>query len=294
MGQNAVYEKKIIQDSQFPVEVLFNDKERPVQLQRLCIPHWHEHLELHFVLGGELEVVQGQDPVLLKTGEMAVINGNEIHTTRYKDRMEEIIFIFRTEDLSPELAEQNIRFCQKISADTLIRDLVETVRREFLDKRLGWKLACKGLFLQLLAHLSRNYVETRLEDRQKRRSAEKMERISLVTQYIDAHCDQSLGSDVLAQKVHLSEDRFNHWFRENMGMPPGRYVNEVRLHKALELLRSGNYLASEAAEMAGFTDYNYFGRLFRRTFGCTPSQAAKGTDAISETAILYEDTAVEC
>jgi len=59
-----------------------------------------------------------------------------------------------------------------------------------------------------------------------------------------------------------------------MGIAPGQYINKVRLHKALLLLRTGKYPLSEVAERCGFTDYNHFGRLFRKTFGCTPSQAS--------------------
>ena len=50
-------------------------------------------------------------------------------------------------------------------------------------------------------------------------------------------------------------------------------MNEVRLKKAMHLLKSGNYSAAEVADAVGFSDYNHFGRLFRRYYQCTPMEA---------------------
>ena len=51
-------------------------------------------------------------------------------------------------------------------------------------------------------------------------------------------------------------------------MPQTRFV----LKKALGLLESGEHTVTEVAESIGFRDYNHFGRLFRKRYGCSPSQ----------------------
>ena len=76
----------------------------------------------------------------------------------------------------------------------------------------------------------------------------------------------------LAELVHLSEDRFNHLFKECLGLSPLQYINDLRLNRAMDLLKKGRCSTSEAAGMVGFEDYNYFGRIFRRKFGVTPTQ----------------------
>ena len=75
--------------------------------------------------------------------------------------------------------------------------------------------------------------------------------------------------------IHLSEDRFNHLFKESMGMAPLQYVNEVRLKKAMNLLKKKEGTVAEIAAMVGYTDYNHFGRQFRKMFGATPSEVMK-------------------
>jgi AraC-like DNA-binding protein len=55
-------------------------------------------------------------------------------------------------------------------------------------------------------------------------------------------------------------------------MTPVGYIQSIRLrHAAGELLDSSRNLADIARE-AGFTDENYFARLFRRKFGQTPRE----------------------
>ena len=58
-------------------------------------------------------------------------------------------------------------------------------------------------------------------------------------------------------------------------MSPLQYRNRIRLKKARYLLSTGEYTATQVADAVGFTDYNHFGRLFRRYYGYTPMQVKK-------------------
>ena len=55
----------------------------------------------------------------------------------------------------------------------------------------------------------------------------------------------------------------------------------MRLKKAMHLLKSGNYSAAEVADAVGFSDYNHFGRLFRRYYQCTPMEAVRESEGKS-------------
>ena len=48
------------------------------------------------------------------------------------------------------------------------------------------------------------------------------------------------------------------------------YIKQRRMAKACELLKKG-YNVSETAYRAGFSDPNYFSKVFRKTFGMSPS-----------------------
>ena len=88
---------------------------------------------------------------------------------------------------------------------------------------------------------------------------------------------EPIGNRELADLIHVSEGRFSHLFKESAGMAPLQYINKVRLEKAANLLKRGDYTVAEVANAVGFSDYNHFGRLFRRAFGCTPLEARKNS-----------------
>ena len=64
-------------------------------------------------------------------------------------------------------------------------------------------------------------------------------------------------------------------FREVLGVSPLRYINELRLKKTLSLIRGSDSSIADIASAVGFTDYNHFGRLFRKYYGCSPKQMQK-------------------
>ena len=80
----------------------------------------------------------------------------------------------------------------------------------------------------------------------------------------------------LAARVYLSEGRFRHLFREQMGMSVGRYLLWERLLAAIDGAAKGASL-SEAAHGAGFADSAHLSREFRAAFGLAPSEVFKNS-----------------
>lgn len=74
--QLQFYEQKIISDKEFPIEVFMN------QVQDKCQyfhTHWHEHIELHYVVHGETDILLNQTRYTFRQGDLAVINSNVLH-----------------------------------------------------------------------------------------------------------------------------------------------------------------------------------------------------------------------
>ena len=129
--------------------------------------------------------------------------------------------------------------------------------------------------LELIAHLVREYTVEFLTEKESDRRKKQLERLNMVIDYIQMNYTRQIGNRELAEIVHLSEDRFNHLFKESMGMAPLQYINEVRLKKAMNLLKKKEGTVTEVADSVGFGDYNHFGRQFRRYYGCAPSEVPR-------------------
>jgi AraC-like DNA-binding protein len=54
-----------------------------------------------------------------------------------------------------------------------------------------------------------------------------------------------------------------------------QFIRELRLRKAVELLREGTFTASEVSYKVGFGSPAYFNKCFRELFGCTPGDIKK-------------------
>ncbi|MFU0828363.1 MAG: hypothetical protein ACFWTJ_12710 [Lachnoclostridium sp.] len=76
MHDLSLYEKKLIIDEEFPVQMVENRLAAPGCVFR---PHWHEHLELHYNLKGDSLIYCNQQPLQVEEGNLAIINSNELH-----------------------------------------------------------------------------------------------------------------------------------------------------------------------------------------------------------------------
>ncbi len=106
-------------------------------------------------------------------------------------------------------------------------------------------------------------------------------------QYVAAHFRERITAGELAAVIHCSLPQLFRYSRKFFGMSPANYVNAIRLQNAARLLESTGMQIKEAAFSSGFDDVAYFSRLFRKTFGASPSQyreslrgrkGANGTD----------------
>ncbi len=88
---------------------------------------------------------------------------------------------------------------------------------------------------------------------------------------IHTEYDRPLLSDDLARRVHLSRSYFCQLFKKMTHQSFNRYLRNVRLSKAKELLVRTSLPISEVAEKTGYPDEKYFSKLFHSETGMTPS-----------------------
>ena len=75
----------------------------------------------------------------------------------------------------------------------------------------------------------------------------------------------------LAQSVNLSVWRLCHIFKSDVGMPPIRYLRQLRMERAKDLLESSFLSVKEIAYQVGLTDESHFVRDFKATYGNSPA-----------------------
>ena len=96
--------------------------------------------------------------------------------------------------------------------------------------------------------------------------------VSQVCDYIRAHLAGNLGVAELAARVNLSPHYFSMLFRQAVGLPPHRYLLQVRIHEAQRQLLAGCADIPGLALSLGFSDQSHFSRAFRKLTGTTPGR----------------------
>lgn len=84
-----------------------------------------------------------------------------------------------------------------------------------------------------------------------------------------------LTNALLAQACNISEVYFRKLFVKYFQTSPKRFVTELRLQKAKQLLVEGSMKISAISEVCGFANVYHFCRLFKQYVGVTPSEYRK-------------------
>ncbi|MDR1635712.1 MAG: AraC family transcriptional regulator [Treponema sp.] len=76
----------------------------------------------------------------------------------------------------------------------------------------------------------------------------------------------------MAELTKLSRSHFTRLFTGKLGLSPRKYLEELRLRTAGDMLAGGNISVKEAAIQVGIRDVNYFCRIFKKRFGVSPGK----------------------
>ena len=95
--------------------------------------------------------------------------------------------------------------------------------------------------------------------------------------FIQKHyADEQLNLDTIAKAMSMSQKQLHRKVKQFVNQSPISYLRAYRLQKSIELLVNSNVLSiSEIAYRVGFSDPNYFSRVFSTTFDQTPSEYRK-------------------
>ncbi|MBQ9148667.1 MAG: response regulator [Oscillospiraceae bacterium] len=90
--------------------------------------------------------------------------------------------------------------------------------------------------------------------------------------YIAEHYAEELSMQDVAQAMTYSDAYFCKLFKECFRVNFSAYLNEYRIEKAKAMLADPALSVRDIATACGYTDSNYFSRVFKRVAGQTPSE----------------------
>lgn len=93
-----------------------------------------------------------------------------------------------------------------------------------------------------------------------------------VLDYIRNNLDCPMSVEALADLAKMSRSHFTRHFAAREGQPPAEFIMRERMRKASRLLATEELDVRAIAHQCGFSDSNYFSKVFRRNFGISPTE----------------------
>ncbi len=268
-------------NSNFPIEIERKEYHEPGPVLK---KHWHEELMIFYIKQGNAVIHCNSQSIPVSAGDLVVINCNDIHyIENCCDHLIEsyilidLSFLFSRKDdvcqtkyIAP-LLQNRIRFQNKIEKDDMLIRQIQELITEYEQKKYGYELWIKAGLYRILVLLLQRYtvpVTDKIKNRQQHL-------LLPVIKYVEAHYDQKITLNGLAAMANISPHHLCRLFKSITGMPLIAYVNHLRINTAMQLLQQHQLSIAEVALAVGFTDSNYFSRLFKKYKNVSPLTVQK-------------------
>lgn len=135
------------------------------------------------------------------------------------------------------------------------------------SEKPGYRYAATALLYEIFADIqTESYKQSPEKERYEFQ-------ISSAIEYMRCnYFKQDLTIKQLADMSNISEVYFRKVFAKVFDTSPLKYINDLRISKAMAMLKSDNTPIKSIASDVGFSDPLYFSRVFKETVGMTPSE----------------------
>ena len=102
--------------------------------------------------------------------------------------------------------------------------------------------------------------------------------IERAREYIGQNYKRDLSLESMSREMDMSPYYFSKLFKEVTGTNFVEYVTSIRIRRAKELLREGGWSMKQICQEIGYSDPNYFSRIFKKWTGQTPTEFKEGNE----------------
>lgn len=237
--------------------------------------HWHKEIEILFLLSGELQITVDNTEYSLKTGDIILINSNQIHSIKGNNNLTYVLQ-FIPEVISRihgngELYQFNLNTAcldfEKEAVDE-IKSILAKIGIELSKRREGYKFYLWAHVYELVGYIFRHCTYEVVKNDIK---AEDLKKISSIISYINDNHTQSLSIKTIAEALNMSDLTLSRFFKEKTGLSIAFYLQIVRITHAKLLLKSDIPIIDIAQE-CGFYSLPTFYRAFKKIMGMSPNE----------------------
>lgn len=247
--------------------------------------HWHEELELLYVLHGASKHFIDGEIFITEPGQLLVTNCESVHriesieqSDSILERTDGVVLIIHNRFLKENFPEyQDFWFTNdRPQARSEVRDIMMkfseyAARKEHKEHE---HLNMRGLLLQLLFYLYQEGV-VRRSDMGSIRRREQVQTLKEILQYVEEHYREPLVQAEVAKEFYFTPQYFARYFKQCTGITFTEHLTAYRISQARQELLHTDRRISDVARDNGFHDDRSFINAFKRIYGVTPLQYRK-------------------
>ena len=216
----------------FPTKIAFND--------------------LTFVLKGSLTYFIDGNKFLVKSGDAILIKHGALRMREENSKVEYISFNFTGDEISslPLIFEDCISYETKLLF-SLCDEIVKTyaLYEDKIDDVIS-------LLIKFLSEKKKSMSENPL--------------VSAIKKFILENMQENISLSLIASHVGYSPNYCDTVFKKHENVSVINYLISQRITEAKRLIIEGVLSLKDVALAVGYSDYNYFSRIFKKNVGCSP------------------------
>lgn len=243
--------------------------------------HHHDFYELYLFISGNVTYLIEGKSYNLKSGNIILINSNELHQAKINSIEEnyERIVLWINKDFLKSLSTPktdlsycfedknkpnvlNVNFEKQQNIRLLLNKLIALEDYTGIGKDLLYKAYIIELMINLNNFIFNDYLDLNID-------IKKSSLIDGIIEYINNHIYEDITIDELSQKFYLSKFHLSREFKKYTGTTIHRFIIQKKLIEAKELILK-EIPVIEVYKKCGFGDYSNFFRAFKKEYGITP------------------------
>lgn len=248
--------------------------------------HWHPEIEITYVQKGTMCYKVNHMVYHLKEGDIVFNNSGALHSGTMENQKDcayipvtfdsRLIYGFFQSTVNSKYVDPVI---QDSMLPAICIDQSEPWHKPFreyllriidLDEKkpdfyeLDITICLQSMWWLLLEHIT-------YEPQASRENSLEYDRIKKILSYIEENYQNKITLNDIAGHIHLCESECTRLFKRHMNTTLFAFLQEYRIERSLEFLQDDQPV-SAVADKAGFSDPNYYSKVFAKIKGCSPRE----------------------
>ena len=251
--------------------------------------HWHPEIEITYEQKGTMCYKVNHMVYHLKEGDIVFNNSGALHSGTMENQKDcayipvtfdsRLIYGFFQSTVNSKYVDPVI---QDSMLPAICIDQSEPWHKPFreyllriidLDEKkpdfyeLDITICLQSMWRLLLEHIT-------YEPQASRENSLEYDRIKKILSYIEENYQNKITLNDIAGHIHLCESECTRLFKRHMNTTLFAFLQEYRIERSLEFLQDDQPV-SAVADKAGFSDPNYYSKVFAKIKGCSPREYRK-------------------